>query len=292
LRFNNTFTVLPKWSPRGAMLAYQTNVPGSADDDETAIERVLPGDSPVPDVRSSFVSGELMYDFAWSADGQWFAMTGLNGARPGEHILQRRHPDGSDPLTLDTSNTPYAYLGWSPDGEWISFVRRHGDSSAVYLVRSNGGVVRRVTTVTGLYLSPAWSPDGGTLVYAGFFDDGKSVLYQFNLADDSVRPLFESNAFIHHVAWASAGDWIYFASGSREQAQLYQIRPQGGEPAYLTDTAFDWEVPVSSPISLKLRSEFALLAGLLLAMVGVAPYPRNEAPPVPIGRRFVLKKLK
>ena len=270
LRFNNTFTVTSKWSPREAMLAYRTSIPGSDDDDETAIERVLPGDSDEPNVRSRFVSEDALYDFAWSADGEWIAVAGITGT--GEHMLQRRRPDGSDPRTLHTSRTPYIYLEWSPDGEQIVFMTRNGEGSRVFLIHSDGGDAQQITNRTGLYLSPAWSPDGSALIYARF-ENGQSTLYRLNLNDEFPQPIFQSSAFIHHVTWSANG--VYFASGNRERAQLYQIRPDGNDLTYLTDTAFDWELPVSSPISLNLRSEIILLGGLLLVILGYFKHETN-----------------
>jgi hypothetical protein len=69
------------------------------------------------------------------------------------------------------------------------------------------------------------------------------------------------------------------------------MHPDGSDLTYLTDTAFEWELPVSSPISLSLHAEITLLAGLLLTIIGIAPYPigRKKTPPIPSGRRFVLR---
>jgi Tol biopolymer transport system component len=60
-----------------------------------------------------------------------------------------------------------------------------------------------------------WSPDGSALIFAGFAED-TGTIYQFTIADGSLRPIYQSTAFIHHVNWD--GQWIYFASGNRGQA--------------------------------------------------------------------------
>ena len=280
LRFNNTFTVTSKWSPSEPMLAYRTDVPGALNDSETSIESVRPGDGAEPDIRSSFVSSDLLYDFAWSGSGEWIVVAGIRGPDLNDHQLERRRPDGSQSLTLHANRTGYIFVEWSPDDAWLSFVTRSGDGSRIYLIRSDGsdnGEARQISQSAGLYLSPAWSPDGETLIYAGFHDDSKSRLYKLNLEDGSTQTIFESEAFIHHINWSADGRWIYFASGPREQAQLYQIRPDGGEVTYLTDTAFEWEVPVSAPISLAMRGEIVLIGGLLLLILGAATHPLTRA---------------
>jgi Tol biopolymer transport system component len=202
-------------------------------------------------------------------------------------MLVRSRPNGEDFQILHTKRRPYVSMQWSPDGQMISFVARgeHGDQ--VQIIRTDG-VARQVTDTPGAYFTPTWSPDGSALVFAGFAED-TGTIYQLTMADGNLRPIYQSTAFIHHVNWD--GQWIYFASGNRGQAQLYQMHPDGSDLTYLTDTAFEWELPVSSPISLSLHAEITLLAGLLLTIIGIAPYPigRKKTPPIPSGRRFVLR---
>lgn len=57
---------------------------------------------------------------------------------------------------------------WSPDGRRIVFVRQEPGrrSSGLYVVRRDGGGLRRVDTGEHVALMPAWSPDGSRIAYA------------------------------------------------------------------------------------------------------------------------------
>ncbi len=60
---------------------------------------------------------------------------------------------------------------WSPDGEWIAFVRRVDGQSDIWVVPSEGGDPVQLTEL-GDVTAPEWSPDGD---FIAFFDpDGGS----------------------------------------------------------------------------------------------------------------------
>jgi len=54
---------------------------------------------------------------------------------------------------------------WSPDGEWIAYLRRDGDVTQVWRARIDGSRVEQVTHDTGSVIDFLWSIDGQTLIY-------------------------------------------------------------------------------------------------------------------------------
>jgi dipeptidyl aminopeptidase/acylaminoacyl peptidase len=63
---------------------------------------------------------------------------------------------------------------WSPDGQWIAFIaNQSGDPVAktyqedLWLVRPDGGELKKIPTTDGYKKNPTWSPDGQKIAYIG-----------------------------------------------------------------------------------------------------------------------------
>jgi Tol biopolymer transport system component len=87
--------------------------------------------------------------------------------------------DGSNPRRLADADAGHGYAAnWSPDGEWIAFVKRENpqDESAnhssdslisnIHLVNVQSGELRQLTSLSdGHVETPHWSPDGKALAF-------------------------------------------------------------------------------------------------------------------------------
>jgi len=67
---------------------------------------------------------------------------------------------------------PDAHPAWSPDGRWLAFVGGDGRQDDVYLVRSDGSDLTRLTSTAGRKQMPVWAPDGLSLGYTVTADTG------------------------------------------------------------------------------------------------------------------------
>lgn len=266
LRFNNTFTVSASWSPADTVLAYRTQVIG--DDEHIAIDITAPdfsGKSATITAQRLFVSNAGIPIFTWSPDGEWIAFT---RASLGNYIIYRMRQNGDDLQSLYSNTVPISQVVWSPDGKWLNFLQFAGDE-LYNLYQIN--LEENTSQILGGYRVPykllAWSPDSQWLTYV-VQEPEYNAIYRMHPDGSHVEQLHQSDQPIYRLEWSSDGHWIYFAIGRREQAPLYRINPDGSNPEYLTDIAFEWDIPVSPVIDLTWHSWILILGSLLL--VGIA----------------------
>ncbi|MFL5799503.1 MAG: YceI family protein [Actinomycetota bacterium] len=156
----------PRWSPDGELIAFTR---GENRDplppiiriftvrlDGSGLHAVTRGE--VEDAAPSFSPDGSLIAFVrttdiYSTDGfSEIWVTNADGARP-----QKLTDDGST-----VKDGPV----WSPDGRWIAFGAFGGPGNEdVWVMRSDGTHMHRLTTDPGYEYSPAWSPDGGGIAF-------------------------------------------------------------------------------------------------------------------------------
>jgi tricorn protease len=106
----------------------------------------------------------------------------------------------------------------------------------LWTVPASGGVARRLTSNPGQTQTPALSPDGALLAFAGR-DEGSNEIYVMPAAGGSARRLTYLGAQSTVSGWSADGTAIIFASNTGQpfgaRSYLYSISPDGGEPARL-----------------------------------------------------------
>lgn len=74
--------------------------------------------------------------------------------------------EGANPRRLTFTNArTSATPRWSPDGVWIAFESNETGQTDVYVIRSNGGPVHRLTNHAASDAIPNWSRDGRTIYF-------------------------------------------------------------------------------------------------------------------------------
>ena len=240
----------PRWSADGDRLAYVSELNGQSDiyvaafgEEEQADDRTIRITSP-----ATFEEGsrELLGD--WSPDGQWLVFS-----RQGEDDVQGlwlRNPDGVNLLRLtDGADSDPV---WSPDGDAIAFVRDDFGNNDIYLVRPEDDDDWRGKVAEERWLnspeedhSPAWAPDGDTLVFVTT-RDGNSEIYAANVNDDDPpQRLTINEASDTEPVWSPDGERIAFVTDLFGETEILVMDADGTNQQRLThndtkDHSPDW----------------------------------------------------
>ena len=129
----------------------------------------------------------------WSPDGRWIAF--LRQVSPERALLLLIPPIGGREKQLGEIRSPSSgwtsrSLAWSPDSQWVVGPSGGfpGEPSGLHAFSLESGEKHRLTTSSGSPvgdLTPAFSPDGKTLVFARFTATGMvSELYLLSLSRD------------------------------------------------------------------------------------------------------------
>jgi TolB protein len=146
---NRGIDISPAWSPDASKLVYVSDIAGNP---HIYMINSLGGKP----ARLTF-QGTYHSTPSWSPDGKKIAFVRLLN---GKFNIWVMNADGTDKaqLTYEGNNkTP----SWSPDGRYIVFnsSRREGSyKSQIYIMRADGGGLKRITKGPGSARSPNWSP--------------------------------------------------------------------------------------------------------------------------------------
>jgi TolB protein len=146
---NHGIDVSPTWSPDASRLVYVSDIAGNPH-----IYMInLDGSKP----KRLTYKGKYHATPSWSPDGKKIAFARLNN---GKFNIWVMNPDGTNKvqLTFEGNNKSPS---WSPDGRYIVFNssgRKGSGKSSLYIMRADGGGLKKITTGPGNDRSPAWSP--------------------------------------------------------------------------------------------------------------------------------------
>ncbi|MCB0421847.1 MAG: M28 family peptidase [Bdellovibrionales bacterium] len=149
---------------------------------------------------------------------------------------------------------------YSPDGQWIVFAsNRHSytpkmnaqalalanknamSAVDIYIMKSDGSQVRRLTQTPGYDGGPSFSPDGQHIVWYHFPENShSSELFTMKVDGSDVRQLTKSGAMAVAPTYHPSGDYIVYGSSLQgyRNFELYAVPTQGNhEPLRITHTS-------------------------------------------------------
>lgn len=146
---------------------------------------------------------------------------------------------------LTSGNFDHNGPAFSPDARWVAFASNRSNltvrdanwsnNSDLYVVSTDGGEPRQLTTNAGPDMGPRFSPDGQWIAYASS-DLKNSSADQIDLKVVSVQGGTPRNLTagldysISDLEWSPDGRFIYFSSAEGLTSKLYKVAPSGGKP--------------------------------------------------------------
>jgi Tol biopolymer transport system component/predicted Ser/Thr protein kinase len=232
------------WAPTGAFFVLETGSPGlwlvpaedgvaraltqtTADDHSPAIS---PAGNAVAFVRHTSTYNSQLYvmpvrrdgvpsgdakpvttgvwdvgEVEWSGDGSELIFSGSSGSNNPTLWRIPRRGGRAVRVLVPAVGSPR----WSPDGKWIAFDGYAGGSSDIYVIASDGGNWRRLTSDPGNEVHPSWSHDGKWIYYSSNAGGGREVWKIPVAGGQPVKVTSGWNAFE-----TGDGQWLYVLGDS------------------------------------------------------------------------------
>ena len=141
----------------------------------------------------------------------------------------------------------------SRDGKQVVYVRRFFDvmkdrsRSNLWIIGTNGGDHRPLTTGNGNDSGPRWSPDGKRLLYSSSAD-GSSQLYVRWMDSGQTAKISNVTMGAGNATWSPDGRWVAFTMFVEEQTEPLASLPSAPEGA-------EWAPPAKVITALHYRAD-------------------------------------
>jgi eukaryotic-like serine/threonine-protein kinase len=187
---------------------------------------------------------EVQYNgLTFSPDGNYVYFSHTNKQQAGYSEIYKMPVLGGQPQTIvhDADTAP----ALSPDNKRLAFVRGDPTKFQLNLVVANidgsdEHVLASMPAITSgaSLISPAWSPDGKTIVLPNWKNSGERSLMAVSPLDGAVRPLYETRNFTGRSVWMPDGSGLLFVMSEPAPSapgQLWYISFPSGEVHRVTN---------------------------------------------------------
>ena len=158
-----------------------------------------------PDVTDVTIRGNRMAYVHWALEHSIWQLT-LHRTGDGRTPEISAAPGVQLIASTMREDTPQ----FSPDGEWIAFSSERAGSTDIWIGRSDGSGLRRLTFLDGFAGTPRWSPDGEWIAFDLRPPSSKPDIWLVRVAGGETRQLATNTGGADVPSWSNDGRWIYF----------------------------------------------------------------------------------
>jgi Tol biopolymer transport system component len=156
-------------------------------------------------------------------------------------------PTSTKMPTPTGTNTPKP-----PVAEKIAFVSSHERKFAIYIIKTDGSELTKLTDDMTVLLSPRWSPDGKQIIFSACLEgEGECVgnfdIFSVNADGSQLVNLTNNQAEDMNPDWSPDGKQIVFNSNRSGNHEIYSMTADGKDIKQLTNNPTDDTSPHWSP---------------------------------------------
>ncbi|MFI5362446.1 MAG: DPP IV N-terminal domain-containing protein [Elusimicrobiota bacterium] len=232
LTSDKSIDLLPRFSPDGRRLAYTSYKDGNPDLFLLDLEKG----------RTSTVSDEQGLNIAggFSPDGTKLLMTLSRGKSPNLYLKD---------LASGTVERLTSHFGadstptFSPDARQVAFVSDRSGNPQIYVLDLAAKQARRLTNLNWCD-SPAWSPTGEWIAFAGRANrKDKMDIFLVDVTGAQVRQLTHGEGSNEDPTWSPDGRLLAFSSTREGRAMIYVMDADGSAPRRAADVPGESSTP-------------------------------------------------
>ncbi len=189
---------LPRWSPDGRRIAYQSRTDGNWEVFVVNVDgsgRTRLTDNPEWDGAPS-----------WSPDSQRIAFRSTHDEITDIYVM---NADGSEQVNLTDNSAHDLFPSWSPDGQRIVFQSYRDENWEIYVMNADGSGQTRLTDNPARDTRPSWSSDGRSIAFNTdrddpYPDDDERIIsiYVMNVDGSGQIRLTDNSASAYASSWS------------------------------------------------------------------------------------------
>jgi hypothetical protein len=167
-------------------------------------------------------------------------------------VAQNCDPAGQNPRPVTVAVGQAASLAFAVaclEAAPLAFASWVDGNTDIYVIKSNGAGLTRLTTAPGDDVEPAWSPGGAKIAFSSQRDGNPEIYVMDASGANQVRLTTLGGS---HPTWSKDGTKIAFVSGRGGNSEIYEMNADGSNQVRLTnDVGVDAD-PAWSPDGLKI----------------------------------------